>query len=68
MSEGVEEEVHRDVKLAREDVEQVGTRLLGGVFPSSYLVATVEGGWGELDCSQNVKRSLPIISLSVKQS
>ena len=68
MPEEVEEEVRRDVELAREGIEQVGTRLLGGVFPPPYLVATVEGGWGELDCSQNVKRSLPIISLSVKRS
>ena len=58
-----EEEVRQDDLLGCEDAEQGGTRLLGGVFPSpSYLVATVEGGWGELDCSQNVKRSLQFIS------
>ena len=39
-----------------------------GLSPPPYLVATVEGGWGELDCSQNVKRSLPNISQSVKHS
>ena len=45
-----------------------GLVFLEGSFPPSYLVATVEGGWGEQDCSQNVKRSLPNNSQSVKRS
>ena len=36
-----------------------GLVFLEGSFPPSYLVATVEGGWGELDCSPNVTSSHP---------
>ena len=45
-----EEEVKQDDLFVCEDVELGDLVFWEGSFPSpSYLVATVEGGWGELE-------------------